>query len=50
MAAEMIAPQRCLVPLPSGLAVEDACLVEPLAVTTICRGLGNIGQVLSVVC
>lgn len=32
MAEEMIVPERCLVPLPSGLAVQDACLVEPLAV------------------
>jgi len=32
MAEELIVPERCLVPLPSGLAVADACLVEPLAV------------------
>ena len=32
MAEELVVPERCLVPLPSGLAVEDACLVEPLAV------------------
>ena len=32
MAEEMIVPERCLVPLPSGLAVADACLIEPLAV------------------
>jgi len=32
MAEELIVPERCLVPLPAGLAVEDACLVEPLAV------------------
>jgi L-iditol 2-dehydrogenase len=32
MAEEMIVPERCLVPLPSGLAVADALLVEPLAV------------------
>ncbi len=31
--AELVnVPARCLVPLPSGLSVTDACLVEPLAV------------------
>ena len=32
MAEEMLVPARCLVPLPSGVEVRDACLVEPLAV------------------
>ncbi len=32
MADEVVVPARCLVPLPSGLDVSDACLVEPLAV------------------
>ncbi len=32
MAEELIVPERCLVPLPSGLKIADACLVEPLAV------------------
>ncbi len=32
MAEELIVPPRCLVPLPSGVPVRDACLVEPLAV------------------
>jgi threonine dehydrogenase-like Zn-dependent dehydrogenase len=32
MAEEMIVPARCLVPLPSGLPLADACLAEPLAV------------------
>jgi threonine dehydrogenase-like Zn-dependent dehydrogenase len=32
MADEMIVPARCLVPLPSGLPVGNACLAEPLAV------------------
>src|SRR5579883_480559 len=32
MAEEMIVPERCLVPLPAGLTVADACLVEPFAV------------------
>lgn len=32
MAEQLIVPARCLVPLPSGLPVENACLVEPLAV------------------
>lgn len=32
MADEVRVPRRCLVPLPSGLEVEDACLVEPVAV------------------
>src|ERR1700753_1621593 len=31
-AAELIVPERCLVPLPSGLAASDACLAEPLSV------------------
>jgi threonine dehydrogenase-like Zn-dependent dehydrogenase len=31
--AEQVAvPERCLVPLPAGVAVADACLIEPLAV------------------
>lgn len=32
MADEVLVPERCLVPLPGGLRVEDACLVEPVAV------------------
>ncbi|MDB5397321.1 MAG: Zn-dependent alcohol dehydrogenase [Rhodospirillales bacterium] len=32
MTEEMIVPERCLVPLPSGLDIADAFLVEPLAV------------------
>ncbi|MDX2167883.1 MAG: alcohol dehydrogenase catalytic domain-containing protein [Deltaproteobacteria bacterium] len=32
MADELIVPPRCLVPLPSGIPVRDACLIEPLAV------------------
>ena len=32
MADEMWVPERALVPLPRGVRVEDACLVEPLAV------------------
>jgi threonine dehydrogenase-like Zn-dependent dehydrogenase len=32
MAEEILVPDRCLVPLPGGLAISDACLVEPLAV------------------
>jgi threonine dehydrogenase-like Zn-dependent dehydrogenase len=32
MADELIVPERCLVPLPSGLSASDACLAEPLAV------------------
>jgi threonine dehydrogenase-like Zn-dependent dehydrogenase len=32
MAEEILVPERCIVPLPSGVRVEDACLVEPLAV------------------
>lgn len=41
MAEEMIVPERCLVPLPAGLAVENACLVEPLAVAV--HGIGMAG-------
>jgi len=32
MADEVVVPARCLVRLPGGLRVEDACLVEPVAV------------------
>ena len=32
MAEYITVPERCLVPLPGGLRVEDACLAEPLAV------------------
>jgi threonine dehydrogenase-like Zn-dependent dehydrogenase len=32
MAEEILVPERCIVPLPRGVRVEDACLVEPLAV------------------
>ena len=41
MAEEMIVPERCLVPLPTGLAVADACLIEPLAVAI--HGIINAG-------
>jgi L-iditol 2-dehydrogenase len=34
MAEEILVPERCIVPLPNSIAVEDACLVEPLAVAT----------------
>ena len=32
MAEEILVPERCIVPLPGNVRVEDACLVEPLAV------------------
>jgi threonine dehydrogenase-like Zn-dependent dehydrogenase len=32
MAEELLVPERCLVPLPAGVAARDASLVEPLAV------------------
>ena len=32
MADEIVVPRACLVPLPEAVALEDACLVEPLAV------------------
>lgn len=34
MTQEIRVPQRCLVPLPAGIDVRDACLIEPLAVAT----------------
>lgn len=34
MAEEIVVPERCIVPLPNNVAVEDACLVEPLAVAS----------------
>ncbi len=33
MAEQIAVPERCLVPLPDELALRDACLAEPLAVT-----------------
>ena len=33
LADRVAVPRECLVPLPDGLAVQDACLVEPLAVS-----------------
>jgi len=41
MAEEIVVPERCLVRLPSGVRVEDACLVEPLAV--VVHGLRRAG-------
>lgn len=41
MAEEAIIPERCLVRLPAGLSVEDACLIEPLAVAL--HGLRKAG-------
>jgi threonine dehydrogenase-like Zn-dependent dehydrogenase len=41
MAEEVVVPERCLVPLPAGLRVEDACLVEPTAVAV--HGFVQIG-------
>lgn len=32
MAEEILVPERCLVPLPAGASLANACLVEPLAV------------------
>jgi threonine dehydrogenase-like Zn-dependent dehydrogenase len=41
MAEEVIVPARNLVRLPAGVAVEDACLVEPLSIAV--RGLAMAG-------
>ncbi len=41
MADELRVPERCLVPLPRGVAVENACLVEPLAVAV--HGMARAG-------
>jgi len=41
MAEEVVVPERCLVPLPGGLSVADACLVEPTAVAV--HGLLQVG-------
>jgi len=41
MAEEVLVPERSLVPLPAGVRVEDACLVEPLAVAV--HGLRRAG-------
>jgi threonine dehydrogenase-like Zn-dependent dehydrogenase len=41
MADELLVPARCLVPLPAGVAVRDASLVEPLAVCV--HGLRKVG-------
>jgi threonine dehydrogenase-like Zn-dependent dehydrogenase len=40
MAEEILVPERCIVPLPNTVRVEDACLVEPLAVAA--HGLGRV--------
>lgn len=32
MADRILVPERCIVPLPNNVRVEDACLIEPLAV------------------
>jgi threonine dehydrogenase-like Zn-dependent dehydrogenase len=41
MADCVVVPERCLVPLPAGVRLEDACLVEPLAVAV--HGLRRAG-------
>ncbi len=41
MTEEVRVPERCLVPLPAGVAVSEACLVEPLAVAV--HGLRKAG-------
>ncbi|MGE3496621.1 MAG: zinc-binding dehydrogenase [Candidatus Binatia bacterium] len=41
MAEEIAVPARCLVPLPRGVRVQDACLIEPLAVAV--HGFRKIG-------
>jgi threonine dehydrogenase-like Zn-dependent dehydrogenase len=41
MADELLVPKRCLVPLPAGVPVRDACLIEPLAVAV--HGLRKAG-------
>jgi threonine dehydrogenase-like Zn-dependent dehydrogenase len=41
MAEEIAVPERCLVRLPAGVRVEDACLVEPLAV--VVHGMQRAG-------
>ena len=51
MAEEIIVPERNLVALPSGIAVEDACLVEPLSVAVRGLALANLqpGQRVAIV-
>lgn len=41
MTEEIIVPERCLVRLPAGVDVQDACLVEPLSVAV--RGIALAG-------
>ena len=48
MADEIRVPQCCLVPLPPGVRVEDACLVEPLAVATHGMRRGGIAPAVRV--
>ncbi|MDJ0788950.1 MAG: alcohol dehydrogenase catalytic domain-containing protein [Myxococcota bacterium] len=45
MAEELVVPAACLVPLPTGIPVEEACLIEPLAV--VVHGLRRAGFVAS---
>lgn len=41
MAEKILVQERCIVPLPSNVRAEDACLVEPLAVAA--HGLRRVG-------
>ncbi len=43
MTREIRVPQRCLVPLPAGIDVRDACLIEPLAVAAC--GLARVQSI-----
>jgi threonine dehydrogenase-like Zn-dependent dehydrogenase len=43
MSERFVAPRRALMPLPSGLDVRDACLVEPGAVAWHACRLGGVG-------
>lgn len=43
MADEIVVPEHLVVPLPAGVAVADACLVEPLAVAVRAVARADIG-------
>jgi L-iditol 2-dehydrogenase len=42
MADECVVPESCIVPLPAGVALADACLVEPIAVSVHGVRRGNV--------
>ncbi|MDP6980543.1 MAG: alcohol dehydrogenase catalytic domain-containing protein [Myxococcota bacterium] len=44
MTDQVIVPERCVVPIPDGLPVRSACLVEPIAIAVHGVRLGGVGE------